>query len=302
MDVLLEGLLFPESPRWHDGALWLADWAANEVLRLGDSGPQVVATVPSFPMCIDFLPDGRLLVVDSAHQRLLRQEADGALVTHADLSALSTKPWNEVVADARGNAYVNGIGFDFPGGEVGPGLIALVSEDGNTTEVAGDLAFPNGMALTPQGELLVAESYAGRLTAFTIEADGSLSGRRVWADLGDAAPDGICVDAAVQHVDRIARVEGQQRGRALTQPWAEDRVREVGPRLRQPADPEPLGGRARAQSRHLGEDEPHPVAALVARLQLGDDRPVRRGLRLHEALEVERGAHAPGAGAGRAST
>jgi sugar lactone lactonase YvrE len=195
MDVLLEGLLFPESPRWHDGALWLADWAANEVLRLGDSGPQVVATVPSFPMCIDFLPDGRLLVVDSAHQRLLRQEADGALVTHADLSALSTKPWNEVVADARGNAYVNGIGFDFPGGEVGPGLIALVSEDGNTTEVAGDLAFPNGMALTPQGELLVAESYAGRLTAFTIEADGSLSGRRVWADLGDAAPDGICVDA-----------------------------------------------------------------------------------------------------------
>jgi sugar lactone lactonase YvrE len=198
MDVLLDGLVFPESPRWHDGALWLSDWGANEVIRY-DGTPEVVAQVPSFPMCIDFLPDGRLLVVDSAHHRLLRQEPDGSLATHADLSALSTKPWNEVVVDGRGNAYVNGIGFDFPGdlpgGEVAPGLLALVTSDGTATQVAGDLAFPNGMAVTLHGELLVAESYAGRLTAFTIELDGSLSGRRVWAELGDAAPDGICVDA-----------------------------------------------------------------------------------------------------------
>jgi sugar lactone lactonase YvrE len=194
MEVLLDGLVFPESPRWHDGALWLSDWGANEVIRL-DRAPEVVARVPSFPMCIDFLPDGRLLVVDSAHHRLLRQEPDGSLVTHADLSALSTKPWNEVVVDGRGNAYVNGIGFDFPDGEVGPGLIALVAPDGTATQVAGELAFPNGMAITPAGELLVAESYGARLTAFTIDLDGSLSGRRVWADLGDAAPDGICVDA-----------------------------------------------------------------------------------------------------------
>ena len=194
MEVLLEGLVFPESPRWHDDALWLADWGAHEVIRLeGDA--QVVARVESFPMCIDFLPDGRLLVVDSAGRRLLRQEPDGSLVTHADLSGLSTKPWNEVVVDGRGNAYVNGIGFDFPDGEPGPGLLALITPDGTARQVAGDLAFPNGMAVTQDGELLVAESYGGRLTAFTIELDGSLSGRRVWADLGDAAPDGICVDA-----------------------------------------------------------------------------------------------------------
>jgi sugar lactone lactonase YvrE len=194
MDLLLDGLVFPESPRWHDGALWLADWGAHQVIRY-DGAPHVVATVESFPMCIDFLPDGRLVVVDSARQRLLRREPDGELVTHAELGALSRHPWNEVVVDGRGNAYVNGIGFDFPGGEVGPGLVALIHPDGAATEVASDLAFPNGMAITPQGELLVAESYAGRLTAFTIEVDGSLSGRRVWADLGDAAPDGICVDA-----------------------------------------------------------------------------------------------------------
>jgi sugar lactone lactonase YvrE len=196
MDVLLDGLVFPESPRWHDNALWLSDWGAHEVLRVDQDGaPEVVARVESFPMCVDHLPDGRLLVVDSAGKRLLRQEPDGTLVTYADLSTLSSHPWNDIVVDGRGNTYVNGIGFDFPGGEVGPGLVALVTPDGTATQVADNLAFPNGMAITLIGELLVAESYAGRLTAFDIALDGSLSGRRVWADLGDAAPDGICVDA-----------------------------------------------------------------------------------------------------------
>ena len=196
MEVVLDGLAFPESPRWHDGALWLSDWGANEVLRLdGNGSAEVVARVPSFPMCIDHLPDGRLLVVDSAQHQLKRQEPDGSLVTHGDLSALSMHPWNDIVVDGRGNAYVNGIGFDFAGGEVGPGQLALVTPDGTVTQVADDLAFPNGMAITFDGGLLVAESYAGQLTAFDIALDGSLSNRRVWADLGDAAPDGICFDA-----------------------------------------------------------------------------------------------------------
>lgn len=194
--VLLEGLAFPESPRWHGGALWLSDWAAHQVLRLGaDGAPEVVAEVPSFPMCVDHLPDGRLLVVDSANRRLLRREPDGTLVTHADLSQESEHPWNEVVVDGAGFAFVNGIGFDFPGGEPGPGLLVVVSPDGSVRRVADDLAFPNGMAITPFGELVVAESYGGRLTAFDIELDRSLTNRRTWADLGDAAPDGICVDA-----------------------------------------------------------------------------------------------------------
>ena len=155
-----------------------------------------MASVPSFPMCIDFLPDGRLLVVDSAQRRLLRREPGGSLVTHADLAPISEKPWNDIVVDARGNAYVNTIGFDFPGGEPAPGSVALATPGGAVRLVAGDLAFPNGMAITADGALLVvAESYANRLTAFDIGPDGDLGGRRVWADTGEDHPDGICVDA-----------------------------------------------------------------------------------------------------------
>jgi sugar lactone lactonase YvrE len=194
--ILMEGIVFGESPRWHDARLWFSDWGANQVIVLNPDGShEVVATVASFPMCIDFLPDGRLLVVDSARRRLLRREPDGTLVPHADLSALADKPWNEVVADSRGNAYVNSIGFEFPGGEFAPGLVALVTPDGRARQVAGDLAFPNGMALTPDGAtLLVAESYASRLTAYDIGPDGDLGGRRVWADTPGDHPDGICLD------------------------------------------------------------------------------------------------------------
>ena len=182
-DVLMEGVIFGESPRWHDGRLWFSDWGAHQVIVLSmDGRHEVVVDVASFPMCIDFLPDGRLLIVDSARRRLLRHEPDGSLVTHAELSGVSTKPWNDIVAADRGNVYVNSIGFDFPGGEFAPGLVALVTPDGNVRQVAGDVAFPNGMAITPEGRtLIVAESYASQLTAFQIGADGGLSDRRVWA-------------------------------------------------------------------------------------------------------------------------
>jgi sugar lactone lactonase YvrE len=196
-EVLVQGVVFGESPRWHDGRLWFSDWGANQVIALNaDGSHEVVVDVPSFPMCIDFLPDGRLLVVDSAQRRLLRHEPDGSLVEHADLSSVSSKPWNDIVVDQRGNAYVNNIGFDFPDGEFTPGTVVVVTSDGTVVPVADDLAFPNGMAITPDGTtLIVAESYANRLTAFEIGRDGALDNRRVWAETPDDHPDGICLDA-----------------------------------------------------------------------------------------------------------
>jgi sugar lactone lactonase YvrE len=194
--VLVNDLAFPESPRWRNGRLWVSDWGANEVIAVDpDGGREVVARIPSFPMCIDHLPDGRLLVVDSAGRRLLRQEVDGSLATHADLAPLGQHPWNDIVADGRGNAYVNNIGFDFPDGEFAPGMVILVDPDGDARQVADGLAFPNGMVVTPDNvTLIVAESYGQQLTAFDIGADGGLSSRRTWAKVDDH-PDGICLDA-----------------------------------------------------------------------------------------------------------
>lgn len=195
--TVMTDLAFPESPRWHDGRLWVSDWGAHEVRALDRNGrSEVVARVESFPMCIDHLPDGRLVVVASGLHRLLRQEPDGSLVSHAELPALGGNPWNDIVIDGRGNAYVNNTGFDFPGGAFAPGSITLARPDGTVRQVADDLAFPNGMAVTPDnGTLIVAESYGQRLTAFDIAADGGLSGRRAWAEV-EHHPDGICIDAA----------------------------------------------------------------------------------------------------------
>jgi sugar lactone lactonase YvrE len=194
--VLLTGLAFPESPRWHEDRLFVSDWGAGEVIATDHRGQsEIIARVPSFPMCIDHLPDGRLLIVDAAERRVLRREIDGSLMIHADLAALGEHPWNDIVVDGRGNAYVNNIGFDFPEGEFAPGIVALVTPDGAVRQVADELAFPNGMVVTPDATtLIVAESYGQRLTAFDIAADGSLSGRRPWAEVDDH-PDGICLDA-----------------------------------------------------------------------------------------------------------
>lgn len=197
LHTLITGLALGESPRWHADRLWVCDWVAQEIIAVDRHGrSEVIARVPTFPFCIDWLPDGRLLIVAGGQARLLRMEPDGSLATHADLSSLSDKPWNEIVVDGRGNTYLNNIGFDFPHGQVGPGIVALVSPDGAVRQVADGLMFPNGMAVTPDNStLIVAESYASRLTAFDIAADGSLASRRAWADLGSAAPDGICLDA-----------------------------------------------------------------------------------------------------------
>jgi len=192
--ILLSGLVFGESVRWHDGQVWFADWGAHQVVRLGPDGVrEVVLTMPTFPFSLDWLPDGRLLVVSSTLQRL---GPDGALVDHADLSPLAAG-WNELVVDGRGNSYVNEVGFDLmSGAEPATGTVALVTADGEVRRVADGLWFPNGMALTADGRtLVVAESYRNRLTAFDVDARGDLGGRRVWADCGDGVPDGICLDA-----------------------------------------------------------------------------------------------------------
>lgn len=190
--VVLEDLVFGESPRWQDGRLWVSDWGAGEVLSVVDGRASVEARVKSMPMCIDFLPDGRLLVVSAAEGLLLRREADGSLVTHADLGASC----NDIVVDDHGNAFVNCVNFEFPGGEFRPGYVLRAGAAGDVERVAEGFAFPNGMAITADGRtLLVAESYAEQISACTIGADGGLSERRVWAATPGDHPDGICLDA-----------------------------------------------------------------------------------------------------------
>jgi sugar lactone lactonase YvrE len=194
--ILMSGVAMGESPRWHQDRLWFSDWGAQEVLAVDIDGRSKVAVgVPfALPFCIDWLPDGRLLIVSGREGLLKRREHDGSLVTHSDLRSLSDKGWwNEIVIDGRGNTYING----------GPG-IALVTPDGSVRQVADNFAFPNGMAITPDNAtLIIAESHGKKLTALDIAADGSLSNRRVWADLGSGVPDGICIDAhgAVWYAD-----------------------------------------------------------------------------------------------------
>jgi sugar lactone lactonase YvrE len=194
--TLLTGLAMGESPRWHEDRLWFSDWGAQEIIALGLDGKREVVVGTSFglPFCIDWLPDGRLLIVSGHEGLLLRRERDQSLVTHADLRHLSGGPWNEIVVDGRGHIYVNG----------SPGLIALVGFDGAVRQVADGIAFPNGMAVTPDNStLIIAESHGRKLTAFDIAPDGGLRNRRVWADLGAGVPDGICIDAdhAVWYAD-----------------------------------------------------------------------------------------------------
>lgn len=202
MEVLCSGYGLVESPRWHDGRLWFSDWTGGQVVAVDSAGDtEVVLRHRSLPLCFDFLPDGRLVVVSNQELALLALEADGTLTTYADLGAVSGFGCNDIVVDGRGLAFVNSPNFDFasgpPPGDVQPGVIAVVTPDGRARVVADDLAFPNGMAVTADGRtLVVADSYRHTLVGLTIADDGSLSDRWVWADLGDHAPDGICLDAA----------------------------------------------------------------------------------------------------------
>lgn len=198
--TVLVGRGLVESPRWHAGRLWFADWGSGEIIALDPAtgAHEVVARAPAPPLSFDFLPDGRMVIAASREPRLLRRERHGELVTHVDLSDLGDG-WNEIVIDGRGNIYING-------GNADPSLgnVDLVTVGGDVRRVAEGAAFPNGMAIAPDnGTLILAESHGGRLTAFVIEPNGDLSNRRTWAELGGGAPDGIVMDAegAVWYAD-----------------------------------------------------------------------------------------------------
>jgi sugar lactone lactonase YvrE len=187
--VVLDGLGFPESVRWRDGRVWLCNWGSGEVLTVTPDGTAEVAArlAPrTLPFSIDWLPDGRLLVVDGPRRLLLRQHGrDESLDVVADLGGLGPAPLNELVVDHAGNAYVNGAS----------GAVVLVRPNGEVRQVADGLRFPNGMALVDEGRtLVVADSHAQELVGYDVAQDGTLTGRRIWAGL-DHAPDGICADA-----------------------------------------------------------------------------------------------------------
>jgi len=189
--VLLTGLGIPESPRWHEGRLWFCNWIDRQVVAVdmdGKAEVMVTRDPDSHAMgySIDWLPDGRLLTTGDV---VRRHERDGSVVTVAEQHA------SEIVVDGRGNIYINGADFDFVGGAAPtPGYIKLITQDGQMRQVAGDIAFPNGMVITPDNRtLIISESFAGQLTAFDIGPDGGLSNRRVFA--GSVAPDGITLDA-----------------------------------------------------------------------------------------------------------
>jgi sugar lactone lactonase YvrE len=195
-EVFAAGFVFLEGPRWRGDRLWVSDMLGHTVYRLtADGAREAVVEVPGKPSGIGFLPDGTPLIV-SMHDRKLMKLVAGKLQLHADLSELCPYEINDMVVDKRGNAYIGNIGFNLSAGEkFKPTNFVLVTPDGKAREVARDLAVPNGPVITADGKrLIVAESWAKKLSVFDIAADGSLSNRKVFAEL-DIAPDGICLDA-----------------------------------------------------------------------------------------------------------
>jgi sugar lactone lactonase YvrE len=196
--LLVGDLAFAEGPRWHEDRLYFSDMHSEKVWATDLEGRcEEICQVPNSPSGLGWLPDGRLLVVSMTDRRLLRQEADGSLTEVADLSALASYHCNDMVVDEHGRAYVGNFGWDLHGGgESKAAELVLVTPDGEARVVADDLKFPNGSVITPDGAtLIVGETMGHCLTAFSIEPDGSLSGRRVWADTPGILPDGICLDA-----------------------------------------------------------------------------------------------------------
>jgi sugar lactone lactonase YvrE len=197
LKVLLDGLAFPEGPRWHDGKFYFSDMHAHQVIAVDMAGKsEVICEVPAWPSGLGWLPDGRMLVVSMTDRKLLRLDRDG-LKTVADISKLAPFHCNDMVVDAQGRAYIGNFGFDLQANEKPRGTtLVMVATDGSARIVAEELMFPNGAVITADGKtLIVGETFGRKLTAFDISPDGSLKNRRVWADLGKSLPDGICLDA-----------------------------------------------------------------------------------------------------------
>lgn len=234
MHTVAEGFSYLECPRWHEDRLWVSDFYTHQVVAIDSAGRvERMATVPQQPSGLGFLPDGRALIVSMRDRRILRREHSGELVLHADLMSLA--PWhlNDMIVDSKGRAYVGNFGWDLmSGGAPKTTCLIRVDPDGRAMIAAENLMFPNGTGITPDGRtLIISESFAGHLSAFDIADDGSLSGRRVWARIGDAAgdlsnipdtvgvPDGLCLDAegAVWVADAIRHcvIRAAEGGREL---------------------------------------------------------------------------------------
>jgi sugar lactone lactonase YvrE len=196
--TLIDGLDFGEGPRWHDGKLWYSDFYQHRVFTVTvDGRRETVLALDDHPSGLGWLPDGRLLVVSMQEKKVMRVEAEGAIVEHADLSAIATGRCNDMVVAADGNAYVGNFGFElWDAADPKAAALALVRPDG-TVEVAADgLSFPNGSVVTPDGRtLIVGETFGRCYTAFDIRADGTLGNRRTWASVEGTAPDGCTLDA-----------------------------------------------------------------------------------------------------------
>jgi sugar lactone lactonase YvrE len=213
ISTIVTGMSFLEGPRWHDQRIWFSDFYTCRVYSAAEDGSDIrtEAEVAQQPSGLGWLPDGRLLIISMRDGRLLRREADGTLVCHADLSGYVNGHLNDMVVDARGRAFVGEFGFDLMGGaDLKPAALLRVDPDGTITKVAGDMWFPNGSVITEDGTLLVDETFGNRVSAFDITEDGALANRRTWAQFGElpgdrelgkmlgqvvVAPDGCCLDA-----------------------------------------------------------------------------------------------------------
>jgi sugar lactone lactonase YvrE len=204
-EILLEGLYFGEGPRWHDGRLWFSDFYDHAVRSVDLAGDvRTELTLDDQPSGLGWLPDGRLLLVSMRQRKVRRLEPEG-LVDHADIADLTVHLCNDMVVDAKGRAWVGNFGFDLDkelrerGADVfldhATANLVRVDPDGSVHLASADMHFPNGSVISPDGKtLIVAETIATCLTAFTIAEDGSLSDRRIWAQLDAIAPDGICLN------------------------------------------------------------------------------------------------------------
>ncbi len=195
-EVLLTGLHFGEGPRWHDGKLWFSDFYRHGIFTVDLGGTEeLILEVPEQPSGLGWLPGGDLLFVSMLDRSLKRLDSAGAVTLHADLSAIAGGPCNDMVVAADGTAYVGNFGFE-PDADFAPATLAIVGAEGAVRAGPSGLDFPNGTVIDPSGtQLVIAESWGRRLKAYDVDGDGSLSGERVFADLGTRVPDGICLDA-----------------------------------------------------------------------------------------------------------
>jgi len=198
-EIVVEGLRFPEGCRWHEGALWFSDMHSGVVYRTDAEGrnPVKVLSIDDRPSGMDWLPDGSLVLSGMLTRQVFRFSPEGELSVYADLSAATRHPINDLIRMPSGHLLVGGFGYDlYADDELVPGPLFGIDESGAWSVLADDLVFPNGMVLLSTGELVVAETFGGRLTAYDLDGSRGLANKRVWAQLPEGAtPDGLCVDS-----------------------------------------------------------------------------------------------------------